>query len=57
METSPCNNACELDEKRLYCKGCLRKVEEIRDWSKMTDKQKREVKQNIRDRLFYLPKK
>ena len=33
--TSPCINVCTLD-MRGYCMGCLRHVDEIAGWSRMT---------------------
>jgi uncharacterized protein len=39
---SPCVNICRLDEHRI-CVGCLRSVEEIAGWSRMTDLEKAAV--------------
>ena len=40
---SPCIDVCKLDETRLYCTGCLRTLDEIRQWRDMSDGQKRRV--------------
>jgi predicted Fe-S protein YdhL (DUF1289 family) len=29
---SPCVSICQLDEATGYCIGCLRTIDEIRDW-------------------------
>lgn len=36
---SPCVSVCKLDEYKI-CIGCWRSLEEIREWSKMSDQQK-----------------
>lgn len=33
---SPCTNICVMDPRSGYCKGCLRTIEEIADWSSAT---------------------
>lgn len=40
---SPCIDVCKLDETRSYCTGCLRTLDEIRQWRDMSDGQKRRV--------------
>jgi predicted Fe-S protein YdhL (DUF1289 family) len=40
---SPCIDICKLDDTRSYCTGCLRSLEEIRQWRDMSDGQKRRV--------------
>jgi predicted Fe-S protein YdhL (DUF1289 family) len=29
---SPCISVCQMDNKTGYCIGCLRTIDEIRDW-------------------------
>lgn len=29
---SPCNSICRMDDATGYCIGCLRTIDEIRDW-------------------------
>ena len=36
---SPCVSVCKLDEFKI-CIGCWRSVDEIRQWSKMSDQEK-----------------
>lgn len=38
---SPCILVCQLDASRQCCIGCRRTREEIRDWPKLSDAQKR----------------
>lgn len=40
---SPCIDVCKLDEARRYCTGCLRTLDEIRQWRDLNDGQKRQV--------------
>ncbi len=40
---SPCIDVCKLDESRSHCTGCLRTLDEIRQWRDMSDGQKRRV--------------
>jgi len=41
MVDSPCIKVCKLDYSKEYCIACLRTIEQIKNWSKMTDEQKR----------------
>ncbi|KAA5606723.1 DUF1289 domain-containing protein [Roseospira marina] len=40
---SPCVSVCRLDADTRLCTGCGRHIDEIRDWSRMTDDAKRAV--------------
>ncbi|MGD1877717.1 MAG: DUF1289 domain-containing protein [Kiloniellaceae bacterium] len=40
---SPCIAVCQVDPKNDRCIGCLRHIDEIRDWPIMTAEQKRAV--------------
>lgn len=46
---SPCISICEMGPDGL-CKGCLRTIEEIREWRASDDDYKRAVWQEIRRR-------
>ena len=39
---SPCISVCALNDKDI-CEGCFRSLEEIGDWSLMSDERRREV--------------
>ncbi len=47
---SPCMSVCKMDEPRVLCLGCLRTLQEIRDWSTMRDADKRAVWGRIEQR-------
>ncbi|MTI16989.1 DUF1289 domain-containing protein [Rhodobacteraceae bacterium RKSG542] len=47
---SPCVKMCRLDEEARFCTGCLRTLEEIRDWSTMSDTQRRDVMATLEER-------
>ncbi|MEO0616367.1 MAG: DUF1289 domain-containing protein [Pseudomonadota bacterium] len=46
---SPCISICTLDEHDL-CMGCYRSLDEIVDWTMMTDDEKRAVLANVAER-------
>lgn len=47
---SPCRQICQIDRNSTHCIGCLRTLDEIRDWPIMTA----EEKQAVLDRLAAL---
>lgn len=44
---SPCRNLCALDRATRTCTGCLRTLDEIARWGRMTDAEKRAVLERI----------
>ena len=40
MVKSPCKNVCELDSNTGLCLGCNRTIEEIINWTKISNKEK-----------------
>jgi len=40
---SPCIAVCQMDEDNRFCVGCLRSIDEIRDWIIMTAEEKQAV--------------
>ncbi len=40
---SPCVGICQIDETSSFCIGCLRTIDEIRDWMILDDDEKRAV--------------
>ncbi|MBJ9976085.1 DUF1289 domain-containing protein [Pseudomonas sp. S75] len=46
---SPCVNICALDEQDI-CTGCQRTVQEITQWTRMDDDQRRAVIQRCHER-------
>lgn len=40
---SPCTAVCRVDKTDQICIGCLRTLDEIRDWSAMTAEQKHQA--------------
>ena len=47
MSISPCTKNCSLNTSTKICEGCGRSINEIVEWTKMTD----EEKQQVMDRL------
>lgn len=40
---SPCRNKCTLSPKDEICSGCYRTLEEIKNWSNYSDKERAEI--------------
>ena len=34
---SPCTSVCRMDARTGWCEGCARTIDEIADWSTMSD--------------------
>jgi predicted Fe-S protein YdhL (DUF1289 family) len=47
---SPCISVCQLDTASALCIGCLRHVDEIRDWPILTAEEKTAVLERIEAR-------
>jgi len=47
---SPCVSICRLDDKTGFCVGCLRNIDEIRDWMIMLPAERQEVLRRIDER-------
>lgn len=50
MTQSPCTNVCVIDPASRLCKGCLRSIDEITAWGRLTDEQRRAIMQTLPDR-------
>lgn len=48
---SPCINICVLDPDSELCEGCGRTLDEISQWSRMTDEQRRMAMTKLPARL------
>lgn len=48
---SPCVSVCVMDSQTGHCQACLRTLQEIGDWSRLPDEDKRQVWQRIQLRL------
>ncbi len=40
---SPCVNICVIHPAERLCTGCLRTIDEITEWSRMTPEKRREI--------------
>lgn len=47
---SPCIAVCQMDGSNRQCIGCLRTIDEIRDWAILTADEKRAVLAAIEER-------
>jgi predicted Fe-S protein YdhL (DUF1289 family) len=47
---SPCISVCKMDAGSGLCEGCLRSIDEIACWSKMSDDEKRAVWSQLTER-------
>lgn len=48
---SPCISVCVLDPVSELCEGCGRSLDEISQWSRMTEDERRAVMARLRERL------
>jgi predicted Fe-S protein YdhL (DUF1289 family) len=53
---SPCISLCILDPEAELCEGCGRSLDEISQWSRMSDEQRRAVMAVLPARLEGLAK-
>lgn len=51
---SPCISICVLDPDSELCEGCGRSLDEISQWSRMTEEQRRAVMVTLPSRLKQL---
>lgn len=54
---SPCVQICVVHPEARICTGCYRTLEEIRDWSRMTPENRREIMAGLSDRAGLLSKR
>jgi predicted Fe-S protein YdhL (DUF1289 family) len=47
---SPCTGVCRLDATGDFCLGCKRSLDEIADWSMLSDAEKRAVLTAVKQR-------
>ena len=50
MSDSPCNDICTTDPESGLCIGCGRTVDEISNWLYYSDKQKKNVIKDLKNR-------
>lgn len=53
---SPCISYCKKNKNGI-CEGCYRSVDEIRNWLKMSNEERRQVLKNCDERIEALPEK
>ncbi|QRZ13402.1 DUF1289 domain-containing protein [Paracoccus methylovorus] len=41
--SSPCINICRIDPASRLCTGCLRSIDEITRWGRMTEAERRAI--------------
>jgi len=47
MYVSPCVSICSIDSSTRTCKGCNRTIEQISQWSSMSDQERMEIMKNL----------
>lgn len=52
IPVSPCLGICLMDPKTRRCRGCLRTVDEIRDWYTATPAEQRAILNRLASRRF-----
>jgi len=54
---SPCVRVCVIHPEARICTGCLRSIDEITRWSKMSPEERREIMAALPDRAGLLKKR
>jgi predicted Fe-S protein YdhL (DUF1289 family) len=54
---SPCIKICVVHPQARLCTGCLRSIDEIGSWSKMTPKERRTVMDELPERAKVFTKR
>ncbi|WP_368187507.1 DUF1289 domain-containing protein [Aestuariibius sp. HNIBRBA575] len=54
---SPCVNICVVHPEARICTGCLRSMDEIRDWSQMSPEMRQDIMAALPDRAGQLKKR
>ena len=47
---SPCINICVVHPEARICTGCLRSIDEITAWSRMSHEERREIMEQLPER-------
>ena len=47
---SPCVNICRMDDNNRYCIGCWRTLDEIKQWSMLSDEQRATIMGQLESR-------
>lgn len=47
---SPCTGVCRIDPRTGWCEGCQRSLDEIANWSTMSEREKRAVSEALAPR-------
>jgi predicted Fe-S protein YdhL (DUF1289 family) len=54
---SPCIKVCVVHPEARICTGCLRSIDEIGRWSRMSPQERRDVMEALPDRASLLKKR
>ncbi|KIC08258.1 hypothetical protein RA19_19980 [Leisingera sp. ANG-M1] len=54
---SPCIKICVVHPEARICTGCYRSIDEIRDWSKMTNDERADIMSDLPARASKLVKR
>ncbi|MEI4196904.1 DUF1289 domain-containing protein [Roseovarius sp. E0-M6] len=54
---SPCVRVCVVHPEARICTGCLRTMDEIRDWSRMSPEKRRDIMAELPSRAPMLKKR
>jgi predicted Fe-S protein YdhL (DUF1289 family) len=51
---SPCIGVCTINKEHQFCEGCFRSKDEISEWIRLSDDQKKEINQLAAQRQINL---
>lgn len=49
---SPCVGVCRMDEKKAWCAGCFRTIDELKAWSTASNPVKLQIWRQVKERMF-----
>lgn len=49
---SPCVGVCRMDEKKAWCAGCFRTLDELAGWSTASTTVKLQIWRRVKERMF-----
>jgi len=49
---SPCIGICDVEAQKQVCRGCLRTLKEIAEWTTMPDDERQDIMQRVVIQLF-----
>ena len=49
---SPCILVCQINSETRMCEGCHRTMDEIREWLRFTEEERKEIMEKVKLRVY-----